>query len=73
MGSNAVLSRIGEFLAEAPILASINPKYDDKLFIELQFCTSSLHVMYSRKYFAWIPTHHLHLQGKFKLWAGKFA
>ena len=46
MGSNPVLSRTGESLSEALILASINPKYDDKLFVELQFCTSSVHVMY---------------------------
>ena len=48
MGSNPVLSRTGEslYLSEALILASINPKYDDKLFVELQFCASSVHVMY---------------------------
>ena len=62
MGSNPVLSRAGESLSEAFILASINPKHDDKLFVELQFCTCTVQI------FAWIWSHHLHLQWKFKLW-----
>ena len=39
----------GKSLSEALILASINPKYDDKLFIELRVKymknTSSVHVV----------------------------
>ena len=59
MGSNPVLSRTGESLSEALILASINPKYDEKLLVELQFCTSSVHVtdkrtdVWSRNFMIW--------------------
>ena len=40
----------GKFLSEALILASINPQYDDRLFIELRVhykkTTNSVHVVY---------------------------
>ena len=41
----------GKFLSEALILASINPQYDDRLFIELRVqymnIASSEHVVYT--------------------------
>ena len=42
-------SSTGKSLSEAPILASINPKYDDRLFVELRVqykkTSSSEHVV----------------------------
>ena len=46
------------------------------LMFWLHFISDKLFMRQSRKYFkrvAWIPSDHLHLQWKFKLWAGKFA
>ena len=46
-----VIDSTGKSLSEAFILASINPRYDEKLFIELQVqykkTTSSEHVVYT--------------------------
>ena len=50
----------GKSLSEALILESVNPKYDDRLFIELQVQykknTSSEHVVYKNSFFVFVLT-----------------
>ena len=50
----------GKSLSEALIFASTNPKYDDRLFIELQVqymkTTSSEHVVYTNCFFVFVLT-----------------
>ena len=51
MALNLIVALTGKYLSEALILASTNPKYDDRLFIELRVqsmkIASSEHFVYT--------------------------